>query len=112
MQRRVLKIFLWSVVGLVLLVPIGIGLLALGLPPVAVIGLLAIPAVILLAIVGIPVMALLIIVGGGLGLAVGAVGAIFGLGFAILRVAITLLVIAALGWVVFKIFARRERDFV
>ena len=112
MQRRLLKIFLWSVVGLVLLVPIGFGLLALGLPPMAVIGLLAIPAVVLLAIVGIPVMALMIIIGGGLGLAVGAIGAVFGLGLAILRVAVSLLVIAALGWVVFKLFARRERDFV
>lgn len=112
MQRRLLKIFLWSVLGLVLLVPAAFGLLALGLPVVAVIGLLAIPAVILLAVVGIPVLALVIIIGGGLGLAVGAVGAVFGFGLAILRVAITLLVIAAIGWVVFKIFARRERDFV
>ena len=112
MQRRWLKIFLWCVLGLVLLVPVAIGLLAIGLPVIAVIGLLAIPAVILLAVVGIPVLALVIIVGAGLGIAVGAIGALAGFGLAILRVAITLLVIAAIGWVVFKIFARRERDFV
>ena len=112
MRGRLLKIFLWSVLGLVLLVPVAIGLLAMGLPVIAVIGLLAIPAVVLLAVVGIPVLALVIIIGGGLGLAVGAIGAVFGFGLAILRVAITLLVIAAIGWVVFKLFARRERDFV
>ena len=112
MRGRLLKIFLWSVVGLALLVPLGFGLLAIGLPVIAVIGLLAIPAVILLAVVGIPLLALVVIVGAGLGLAVGAVGAVFGFGLAILRVAITLLVIAAIGWIVFKIFARRERELI
>ena len=112
MRGRLLKIFLWSLAGLALLVPLGFGLLAVGLPVVAVVGLLAIPAVVLLAVVGIPLLALVVIIGAGLGLAVGAVGAVFGFGLAILRVAVTLLVIAAIGWVVFKIFARRERDFV
>ena len=71
MPRRFLKIVLWSVIGLVLFVPVAIGLL---------------------------------------GLAFGAVGAVFGFGLAFLRVALTLLVIAGIGWVVFKLFARRERD--
>ncbi|HUF27080.1 MAG TPA: hypothetical protein VMM18_08895 [Gemmatimonadaceae bacterium] len=107
-MRRLGKLALLSVAGLLLLGPVLGVLFGLGLPLIIVLGALAIPALIVLVLVGVPILAVVVIVAAVIGLLVGSIGLVLGIGLAILRVAFTLLVIAGLAWVVFKLFARRE----
>lgn len=107
-MRRLGKVLLLSVAGLLLLGPVLGILFGLGLPLIIVLGALAIPALIVMVVIGVPILAVVVIVAAVIGLLVGAIGLVLGIGLAILRVAFTLLVIAGLAWLVFRIFARRE----
>jgi hypothetical protein len=101
----VIRALFFGAIALVALIPVGIVLAIVGLPVVAVLGLLALPLLLVLFLVGLP---LLIVASVALGL----IGAVFGVLMAFLSVGIVAVKIAfiilvplvILGWVARRMF--------
>lgn len=88
-KYALLKVLLKTLGSLGLLVPLAFLLKVIGLPILIILGIIAAPVFIVLAIIGLPLMFILVI--GGMILA--AVFALLSIGFAVLKIAIPIILI-------------------
>jgi hypothetical protein len=88
-KYALLKLILKTLGSLGLLVPLAFLLKLIGLPILIILGILAAPIIIVLAIIGLPLMFILVI--GGMLLA--ALFALLSLGFAVLKIAIPIILV-------------------
>jgi hypothetical protein len=79
-----LRFVFWSAVSLLVLIPVGLVLLTMGLPVLAVLGLLAVPVVLVLVVVGLP----FLLLGGLLAVIFGVLGTVLAVGLAVAKLVI------------------------
>jgi hypothetical protein len=86
------RFLFFGALALILLIPAGIVLAAIGLPVIAVLGVLALPLLIVLFLVGLPILIVGAVLLGVLGAVFGTVVAFLSLGAVVLKVAFIVLV--------------------
>jgi hypothetical protein len=100
-----LRALFFGALALMALIPIGIVLVAVGLPIAAASGLLALPVLLVLFIIGLPIIVIGAILFGLLGATVGVVMAFLAFGIVALKAAFIVLVpLMILGWLARRMF--------
>ena len=105
---RLFRALFFCALALLALIPIGIFLVAIGLPIAAALGLLALPLLLVLLLVGLPLLIIASVVVGLIGATFGVVIAFLSVGFVALKIAMLVLItLLILGWVVRRIVGAR-----
>jgi hypothetical protein len=93
------RVLFFGTLSLLVLIPIGIMLAAIGLPALAIVGALAVPILVVLFLVGLPLLIMLAVGGGLLAATFGVIVAFLSLGAVVFKVAVIVLVpLMLLGW--------------
>jgi hypothetical protein len=102
-----MKVLFFGALGLLVLIPLGIGLAVFGLPIAAVLCVVALPVLFVLFLIGLPFLIIFATVLGLLGAVFGVLMAFLSLGVVALKVAIVVLIpILIIGWVLRMMFGR------
>ena len=100
-----MKVLFFGALGLLVLIPLGIGLAVFGLPIAVVLCVVALPVLLVLFLIGLPFLIIFATVLGLLGAVFGVLMAFLSVGVVALKIAFVVLVpILIIGWVVRRMF--------
>jgi hypothetical protein len=105
-----LRFLFLAAIGLIVLIPLGIVLAAVGLPIAAVLGLLALPVLLVLFLVGLPILIIVSVALGLIGATFGILMAFLSVGVVAIKIAFIVLVpLLVLGWIVRRVASPRDQ---